>query len=407
MQISSQNFKIFLLWIFPIISYQFFQFTGFNKEIVVFTSVFFYAFIILYTCDYVFLKFYKNNLIKTYQYFIFWIFFCTLLSPLLIWGQNIFLNFRISIDIYRYIYLFLLLKTAISERKLVTLIDTYFIINLLLKILFLKFSLVGVFGFEGDFGDSDLRGILRPRFEGTEFATIAFFMHISIYKISKNWKDLFFIFFALAAIFLDLSRQYIFFSVVLGVILFVKTSKYKIIYISLLALFLYFLPNLLTNTKIPVIKDLLELSQNQIDSNNNNEKDIRLVETEYFLKDFNNSLTQVIIGNGLPHAYSEYGKKTINLSSNYELYTNDVGYVHIYIYSGLIGVFLFFLLYFKLIRTPIQKKYIWAKFYIFYIILSNMASQTMSMSGITLSIAIYFIFILNKTNNVLIIKNKF
>lgn len=397
MQQTKSKYIEYLIWIFPLISYQFFQFTGFSKEIVVFTCVLFYALIIGYISDYLFFKIFKNSQIRIYQYFIYWIFFCTLLSPFFIWRQSLFLNFRISIDIYRYVFFFLLLKLSVSEEKLIKLIDFYLILNLILKFLFLKFSLVGVFGFEGDFGSSgDLRGILRPSFEGLEFAVLSFFLHISQYKNTKNKRDLVFILLAFVAILLDLARQYIFFSTILGTILFIKSSKYKFVYVAIISILIYFLPTFLMKTKLPIIKDLVELSQNQLESNNNGEKDIRLVETEYFLKDFNQSIVPVFIGNGLPHANSEYGKKIVNLSVNEFLYSNDVGYVHIFLYSGIIGLIIILIFYSKFLRIPIPNKYLWAKFYLFYIIFTNIASQTMSSSGITVSIAIYFIILNNK-----------
>ena len=397
MKISFNKINIFLIWIFPLVAYQFFQYTGFNKNAVIFSSVLFIAVIIFYVSDYIFLKTYKNKVLKIYQLFIYWLFFCTLISPILIWSQGIFLNFRISIEIYRYIYIFLLLKTAITEKKLVTLIDTYLIINLILKFIFIKYSLVGVFGFEGDFGDNDVRGILRPRFEGSEFAALAFFLHIGKYKNKNNRIDLIFILLAFIAILLDLARQYIFFSAILGVIMFIKSSRYKIAYITIIGIMLYFLPDFLMKTQLPIIKDLVELSQDQFESNKNDEKDIRIVETEYFLKDFNHSLSQVIIGNGLPHANSSYGKKIVKLSENDNLYSNDVGYVHIFLYSGIIGLFMYVLVYFNLLRESVQEKYLWTKFFLVYIILTNIASQTMSISGITISIAIYFIIAFGRT----------
>ena len=179
--------------------------------------------------------------------------------------------------------------------------------------------------------------------------------------------------------------------------MFIKSSRYKIAYITIIGIMLYFLPDFLMKTQLPIIKDLVELSQDQFESNKNDEKDIRIVETEYFLKDFNHSLSQVIIGNGLPHAYSDYGKKMVKLGTDKYLYSNDVGYVHIFLYSGLIGLILFFLLYYKILRTPIKKEYLWTKFFILYIIFTNIATSPMSTSGITISIAIYFIIAFGRT----------
>lgn len=396
MQKKINKVSLFLIWIFPLFGYQFFQYTGFNKEVVIFSSVLFFAIMIIYTNDFIFFKLYKNSLIRKYQHLVYWIFACTLISPFIFWGQSLFLNFRISIEIYRYIFFFLLLKAAISEKELVKLIDFYLIVNLILKFLFLKFELVGVFGFEGDFGDNDLRGILRPRFDGLEFVVLAYFLHIGRYKNNGNQRDLVFIFLALIAIILELARQYIFFSIVLGVVLFIKSSRYKFIYITGIAILLYFLPSFLMKTQLPIVKDLVQLSQDQLESNNKNEKDIRLVETEYFFKDFNDSIPQVIIGNGLPHAYSDYGKKIMRLSSNELLYSNDVGYAHIFLYSGVVGLFFFMMLFFRSLMISVDPKYLWCKFFLLYIIFTNIASQSMSTSGMTVGIAIYFIVAFGK-----------
>ncbi|AWK07247.1 hypothetical protein HYN56_24665 [Flavobacterium crocinum] len=380
----------YLFWLFPLIGYQFFQYTGFEKEIGLVVVILFLIFSILYCKEELFFAEFKNKTLKKYKNLTIWIFICTLFCPLLFWGQNIFLNFRISVELYRYIFLFLLLKIAISEKKIVKFIDFYFIIHLLLKIAYIKFSLVGYFGFSNIIED-DNRGFIRPRIEGVEFAVLAFFMHLNGFVIKKKWKDLIFIVLAYLAILLTLTRQYIFYSAILGVIFVFKSSRYKFILILITGVFLYILPDLILKTQLPVVKDLVAISQDQYENNNDSEKDIRLVAAEYFVKDFNETVTPMIFGNGLPHAYSEYGKKMIYQSENKALYSNDVGYVHIFLYSGIMGLLLFLLVFYKLLKYPVFDNYLWCKFYLVYILFTNIASQTMSICGISISVVAYLI----------------
>jgi hypothetical protein len=385
----------YLFWLFPLIGYQFFQYTGFEKEFVLVIVVLFITFTIFYCRDELFFKTFKNKTLLRYRHLITWIFISTLFCPLFFWNQNIFLNFRISIEIYRYIFLFLLIKIAISEKKTMQFIDFYFIVHLILKIAYIKFSLVGIFGNTIDFVD-DSRGFIRPKIDGMEFAVLAFFMHLNGFMQRKNSKDLIFIILAYLAILLGLTRQYIFYSAILAVVFVFKSSRYKFILILITSVFLYVLPDLILKTQLPVIKDLVTISQDQYESNKYSEKDIRLVSAEYFIKDFNETVPPIIFGNGLPHAYSDYGKKMIYQSENNSLYSNDVGYPHIFIYSGVIGLILFLILFYSLLKYPVSDNFMWCKFYLIYIILTNIASQTMSINGITIGIVAYFIISNNR-----------
>lgn len=143
---------------------------------------------------------------------------------------------------------------------------------------------------------------------------------------------------------------------------------------------------------------MIELSQTQIESNKNGNKDIRLIETQYFLFYFNETIPQIIIGNGQPHGYSEYGKKIIRLSENEELYTNDIGYIQLFIGFGLVGLALFFSLYYSIFKYKVNENYIWIKYYLLNLTLLNIASQAIFLSGISFSIIIY-LMIMNKSAN--------
>jgi len=388
----------YLFWLFPLFSYQFFKYTGFEKEIVLVIIVLFLAFTIFYCRDNLFFSKFKNKTLKSYKYLFLWIFITSLFCPLFFWSQNIFLSFRMSIEIYRYVFFFLLIKIAVSENKLNQFIDFYFVVHLVLKVLYIEFSLTGLFGYTGVLVEDYSRGILRPRIEGLEFAVFAFFMHLGGFMQKRNMKDLLFIFFAFLAILLDLTRQSIFLSALLAVIYVVKSSRHKFFFTIIAGVILYILPDLILKTELPIIKDLVAVSQTQFKSYENSEKDIRFLETEYFLKQFNETIPQMIFGNGLPHSYSEYGRKIVSLSKNKSLYANDVGYVNIFIFSGIIGLFLFLLLFYNLLMYPVLDKYLWCKFYLLYILLTNIASQTMSISGITIGLAAYFIIKINRNN---------
>lgn len=392
MQISIKKINLFLIWIFPLISYQFFQFNMIEKNIVIVFSVLFYTLIILYCLKYI-LSSYKETLITKYKYLFLWILVGGLLCPLLFWGQNIFLSFRISIEIYRYIFFFLLIKAAISEKQLLKVIDFYFILYFALEIAYISFNLYGYFGYNEGIIPDETRGLLRPRIQGLEFGILSFFLHLNNYLQNKKFKDLLFVILAITSIFLSLTRQVIFFSTIVGLLFVLRSSKYKIIITIAIGLFMFFVPNLLMNSKLPIIKDMIVLSQSQIESNNNGNKDIRLVEAEYFLFNFNESVPQIIFGNGQPHGYSNYGKKIIKLSENEDLYTNDIGYVQLFIGFGIIGIFLFFLFFYKLFKYKVNSNYIWCKYFILNLLLLNIASQSLFLSGMSISIVTYLMII--------------
>lgn len=397
MQLIKSKYSEYLIWIFPILAYQFFQFNKIDKNISIVFSVFFILFIILF-CYKQILSNYRNQLITKYKHLFIWILLASLICPLIFWGQNILLSFRISIEIYRYVFFFLLIKASISEKKLVKIIDFYVIFILVLKISYISFNLYGYFGYNEGISPDESRGLLRPKIEGIEFAILSLFLHINNFFKNKKILDIFFILLAVISIFLELTRQIIFFTTITSLLFILKNSKYKFILITVIGVSIYFIPNILIKSKLPIINDMIELSQTQIESNKNGNKDIRLIETQYFLFYFNETIPQIIIGNGQPHGYSEYGKKIIRLSENEELYTNDIGYIQLFIGFGLVGLALFFSLYYSIFKYKVNENYIWIKYYLLNLTLLNIASQAIFLSGISFSIIIY-LMIMNKSAN--------
>lgn len=385
------------------VSYQFFQFNALNKDVVLTIAVLYIAFTIIYCNKKIFITKYKNKTLKSYRCLFIWILISSLICPYIFWQQNILLNFRISIEVLTYTYLFLLLKSNINEKSLIKLINFYFILHITLKIIGIIYAPRIIFGFSTDSELDNSRGLVRIYVSGGGFAILSFFMNLNYYKDSRSMKYLIMALLAYTAIILSVTRQTIIISTLLGIIYFMGSQRQKLIRISVILLIFYALANFIMDTDLPIVKNLVEMSQQQIENNNSGEEDIRIQETRFFLFDFNKSIPQTIFGNGLPHAYSNYGKEIMKLSAQNSLYANDVGYVFIYLSFGIIGIILFAWLFYNMIRLPTNGQLTWCKLYLWYLLLSNIASQAIYNSGITISIAAYYLIInandLNKGNN--------
>jgi len=394
----------FVIWLFPLIAFQFYQFNQFDKNVVILSAVSLIGLSLFYSRKEIFGVYYENKTLRVFQFFFIWIILCSLICPYLFWGQNIFLNFRISIEFLRYVFFFLLLKHKFNEEKLIQLVDVFFVLFFVLKIVGLIYAPKVIFGFGDNIEINNNRGIYRVDIEGGEFAVLAFFMHLNFYFKKRQKKDFLFLVLAYACILLSMVRQLMFLTSIIGVLFIVSQIRYKMIALLILSLFFWGI-NLLLDSDLPVVKDIVLETKTQIDDNNKGDIYIRILEAKYFLFDFNKSIPQIIFGNGSPHAYSDYGKKIIKLGEKESYFANDIGYILIYITYGIVGVFLFLYLFYKLLKIPSNNSLSWCKLYLIYLLFANIASQAIMTSGITVSIVAY-ILIKNNSFNSLLKTNK-
>ena len=146
-------------------------------------------------------------------------------------------------------------------------------------------------------------------------------------------------FLTLIFIFLSVTRQVILFSILIGLFMFLKNASItkKIIIILLVAVvYEFILP------KIPIYNEMIELSKNQIENNQEEKEDIRITAWKFYTHDYQTNAITAIFGNGIPSiGKSQWGdkfEKTVSLyyGGNGCLYV-DVGWAGFYWLFGLLS----------------------------------------------------------------------
>ncbi|HCD2558789.1 TPA: hypothetical protein NBL01_005706, partial [Klebsiella pneumoniae] len=80
-----------------------------------------------------------------------------------------------------------------------------------------------------------------------------------------------------------------------------------------------------------IIGKMINLSTEQASSQSTGDKNIRLLEYEYFLTHYSKNIITDIFGNGVPHFTSSYGLKEINIREQFSYFMSDVGYAEIFV----------------------------------------------------------------------------
>ena len=126
-----------------------------------------------------------------------------------------------------------------------------------------------------------------------------------------------------------------------------------------------------------------------------NEEDIRITEYKYFMGDFSKNIITDIIGNGMPHFDSSYGKSYWIRDHEKGLYLSDVGYAKMYAVNGLIGLCLYLFLFIYSLRKRIPKQLAYCKLVILFMMPANIAASWYSTvdGQIAVSICIYLIMV--------------
>lgn len=140
------------------------------------------------------------------------------------------------------------------------------------------------------------------------------------------------------------------------------------------------------------------MSNDQVEKNKNEEDDIRIQMSTYYLTEFNNgNLLKSITGNGIPSGDSAYGKKRDYLMDAKRFFVEDVGFVQIFVWFGLIGLIVYAKLLVKAIKIPRQQNYTYGFLYIVYLFTILPTNSSLATSPIFLAIALYVLYLGEKS----------
>jgi hypothetical protein len=117
-----------------------------------------------------------------------------------------------------------------------------------------------------------------------------------------------------------------------------------------------------------LIMNLIQVSEDQA---NQEEEDIRIRATKFFLTDFNPTTLNYFIGNGESHMMAPYGIKVAYYKTQFGFYQSDIGIIGNYVRFGVIYVLAVILIFRKFFTVKIEPRYAYLKYWALLLILAE------------------------------------
>lgn len=293
---------------------------------------------------------------------------------------------------------FWLIRYKISSKAVEQSLIIILVLTCILHIIALLTFPNNIFGYsevllERAEGDIESRGIMRIGIPGQDFVILGIFYVLNIGKSQK--KILLFLIPLFVMLLLRGTRTPLLMTILISFIYIAWNTKHKIV-LTLLCITAYFVVPvaiermLKSDNSDNILINYVKISNAQI--NEQDDDDIRVRMAKFYLFDFNDNILQIVFGNGVPWATSDYGRKIQKLSEYESYYTSDVGYVHIFVHYGLIGIFVYLLLLFKILKTSVSKQYEYAKLFVLYFYLVSITGVYIVSSSLYLAFGLYLMF---------------
>jgi hypothetical protein len=306
------------------------------------------------------------------------------------WKQDLMLSYRVTAVFMAIIFFFFLLHAKPNLSYIEKVIWFFCILYIALWLYGLLMAPNQIFGIENENGIDDSRGIFRLSIQGRAFVVLSFFTAISKYVETKKKKWIGIFIFLFIIICMQVIRQVIAFSLLTGLFYLLRKNKYIWLWLSLAVIGMIAFGSMKIDNK-SIIGKMVVLSQDQVQEQQSGNENIRITEYRYFFTKYSKNIVTHIFGNGVAHSESEYGKIENKLAQNKALYASDVGYGEIFIRFGLLGLLFYGLIFYRVIKQKVQKKYMYAKLFILYLIFANIAASWIFHDTIVICICLYIL----------------
>ena len=291
------------------------------------------------------------------------------------------------------------MKFNLPKEKIEKTIWTFCIISMITYIINFVSIPNTIFGMARETFD-DSRGVVRLHIFTLELIVLYFLYSINKWMQTKQKQHLYLIIITGLFIVLSVVRQYIFLSIILGILLILKNSSFvkKIIFV-VICLCVYYL----VLPKIPMYQKMSEVTNEQIDNNAETE-DIRISAWKFYTNEYQtNSITR-FLGNGLPSiGNSKWGNNFEKIISRAYggngCFFVDVGWAGFY---WLFGAFSTMGLIILLIKAILKKKSVnkqYLSYWCFFIVLTSISSAPILFYNQIISISTVLYLIYGKENN--------
>lgn len=249
-----------------------------------------------------------------------------------------------------------------------------------------------VFGMDRDdnLGSTEERGFYRFFIPTKEHIP---FLVLFMYELYRRYKKKIYI--CLSVLFfivviLHVTRQTIFFSFMSLCLFIIYFNRKKWIHLALASLFIVIIASIIIEN-IPTVSLLLEQTEEQA---SNAEDDIRLECIKFYVEKSSENPITLILGNGLS-SEGELGKFT-DYATDKGYYKSDIGFFGMLFDFGLFGIFVYLMLFIKILTCKVENRYIYMKFYMIYVYCSYLLSHTLTTNIFFNMCVIYILFSSNK-----------
>lgn len=367
--------EYFLVFLYTIISLQFYQYVGFGITIEKLTLCIMVP-IMFVLCRKTFMLHVGNKLFLLMRWLVIQI-ALSIIFAYIFWDQSILHGYRVAAPEFALLFYFYLYKRKPSLRSLEKYIIIFGMLYCLLWLYAFSQIPTRVFGIAelGDINQELKRGMIRVNFIGRGFLILSYFLVLNrAYTLKKK------IYFVASVVFyifiiVQLTRQLIFLTGLVTVIYIFKKSK-RTLFMAITAILLLFVAG--QNIKInpdSILGSLIDLTEKDMKDNSQGEENIRITQYRYFFTEWSPNIIADIVGNGAPHWESSYGKFYGKLNTQKGFFLDDIGYGRMKVVTGYIGLVLWLILFIRccFVKMPEHLMYAWM-FMVFFLLSNAMAS---------------------------------
>lgn len=249
-----------------------------------------------------------------------------------------------------------------------------------------------IFGMDrdGNLGSTEERGFYRFFIPTKEHLP---FLVLFMYELYRRYNKKIYICLSvlfLIVVVLHVTRQTIFFSFVSLCLLIIYFNRKKWIHLALASFFIV-ITALFIIENIPTVNLLLEQT---VEQKSNAEDDIRLECIKFYVEKSSENPITLILGNGL--AFGGELVKFTEHAMNRGYYKQDIGFFGMLFDFGLFGIFVYLMLFVKIIKCKVEDRYIYMKFYMVYVYCSYLLSHTLTTNIFFNMCVIYILFSSNR-----------
>lgn len=392
---NKQKVKNWLVTVWPVFSFQFFQYRAIPLVILKMTGFVSSLLLFLLTLKKIFTIRYRCGSIPFYFKTIICLTLLSFLTAYVVWDQPFPNTFRSSIGYFNLCFFFLLMKYNISEKTLMRCTIIYTVIVIILWTYAIGQAPTIVFGHLGDDDSMELvnnRGNFRINILGQRFSLICLFYFLMKALNGDKNKILYYLLSFGLFVFncTDLTRSNMT-AIVIGVFaLFYMCNKSKLKFVAQVTIICLLAAIVMWSLFGEQIEELSELTQSQFQGGAADDDGLyRVKEYIFFFTEFKNNLFTILFGNGLPNSssYQVY----VNQMQDKGYYLVDVSWAYIFITLGLVGLFSYIGLVYKMLSSKVNSNVLFAKAYIVYAIVANITVTAM-MDSIPLAVCAYLIY---------------